>query len=231
MACVKILNFLALFPSNPIGAFKNCCTNDLSAQIMKSPASMSLQTFAIMEIHKNIPLWAKLFSISPTQFMLRLNLPKRLLTRLYLHFVSCDLHNETAHSKKSLYLYAPSLPHILSRIKQFLCIPDYDYDRFPYRTLFPRTVITYSCLDFLLEFDENWLVEMVITAQFEPKNLQYFLHTPFFVKCVPNPSIYIDQPLFMHLDYLNNILVCAKDKHIFSHRNPATVGKIVYIVS
>lgn len=65
-------------------------------------------------------------------------------------------------------------------------------------------------MDFLLEFDENWMVEVVTTAQFEPENLQNYLHKIFFVKCVPKPSIYIDQPLFMHLDYLNNTLVCAK---------------------
>ena len=70
MTCFKVLNFLDLLPPNPIAAFKNCCTNDLSARIMKSPASMSLQIFAIMEIHRNIPLWAKTFSVSPTQIML-----------------------------------------------------------------------------------------------------------------------------------------------------------------
>lgn len=229
MTCCQRFNLLTLLPPSPVGSFKNCCTNDLSTQMMKTPSAMSLQTFAIMEIHKNVPLWAKLFSLSTTQFMLRLNLPKRLVTLIYIHFVCCDLHNETNHTKKALYLFAPSVPHILSRIKRFLSIPDYDYDRFPYRTLFPRTVITYSCMDFLLEFDENWMVDVVTNEQFEPENLQNFLHKIFFVKCIPRPSIHIDKPFFMHLDYLNNFLVCADNNHIFSHRNPASVGTISYI--
>ena len=227
--CSQILNLLTILSPNPIGSFKNCCTNDFSAQIMKTPSFMSLQTFAIMEIHKNIPLWAKRFSISTTQFILQLNLPKRLTTRLFIHFVCCDLHNETEQNRKALYLYATSVPYILSRIKVYLNIPSYDYDRFPYRTLFPKTVITYSCMDFLLEFDENWMVDIVTNNLFEPENLQNFLHKAFIVKCIPKPSIYIDQPLFMHLDYLNNALVCAEGQHIFSHRNPVSVGRIIYI--
>lgn len=227
--CDKVLNYLFPFPPKPIGSFRNCCTNDFSTQIMKSPSSMSLQTFAIMEVHKNIPHWAKLLSLSTTQFILQLDLPKRLITRVFIHFICCDLHNETAHSKSALYLFSPTLPHILSRINKYLKIPNYDYDRHPFRTLFPRTIVTYSCMDFLLEFDETWLVDMVMGGEFEPENLQNYLHKLFVIKCVPKPSIHIDQPLFMHLDYLNNTLVCAEDNHIFSHENPASVGRIVYI--
>ena len=227
--CSQILNLLTILSPNPIGSFKNCCTNDLSAQIMRTPSFMSLQTFAIMEIHNNIPFWAKHFIMSTTQLILQLNLPKRLITRIYAHFVCCDYHNETSHNKKALYLYAPSVPHILSRIKNYLRIPEYDYDRFPLKTLFPRTIIAYSCMDFLLEFDENWVVDVVINEQFEPKNLHHYLHKMFFVKCVPRPDIHIERPLFMTLDYSNNTLVCADNSYIFSHSNPASVGRIIYI--
>lgn len=227
--CCHILTLLSCLSSNPIGSFKNCCTNDFSSQIMKNPKYMSLQTFAIMEIHKNIPFWAKHFMMSTTQFILQLNLPKRLITRIYAHFVCCDYHNETSHNKQALYLYAPSVPYLLSRIKNYLKIPEYDYDRFPLKTFFPKTIIAYCCMDFLLEFDENWMVDVVINEQFEPKNLHHYLHKMFFIKCVPKPDVHINQPLFMSLDYVNNVLVCADTSYIFSHRNPDSVGRIVYM--
>ncbi len=227
--CGHILTLLSCLSSNPIGSFKNCCTNDFSSQIMKNPKYMSLQTFAIMEIHKNIPFWAKHFMMSTTQLILQLNLPKRLITRIYAHFVCCDYHNETSHNKKALYLYAPSVPHLLSRIKNYLRIPEYDYERFPLKTFFPKTIIAYCCVDFLLEFDENWMVDVVINEEFEPQNLHHYLHKMFFIKCVPKPDIHINQPLFMTLDYVNNTLVCADTSHIFSHRNPDSVGRIVYM--
>lgn len=229
MPCFQLSNFFSLPSSKPLSSFQNCCTNDLSIQIMRNLGRLSLQTFAMIEVHKNIPAWSEHFSMSPSQFILGLSLPQRLITRLYIHYVCCDFHNETAHGRRALYLYAPSVPHIVSRIKNFLKLPEYDYERFPCRMLFPKTVITYSCMDLLLELDENWMVDIVINRLFDSLNLQNYLHKNFFVRCVTEPDIHIKQPLFMHLDYLNNELVCTQTSYRFSSINPSSIGRLIYI--
>ena len=229
MPCFQMSNLFPLSSPKPQSSFQNCCTNDLSIEMMKNSNNLSLQTFAMIEVHKNIPKWSNHLSMTTTQFILNLCIPKRLITRLYIHYICCDLHNETAHNKKALYLYAPSVPHILSKITTYLKLPPYNYDSFPFKILFPKTVITYSCMYLLLELDENWMVDVVINRSFDSLHLQNYLHKNFFVKCITEPDIHIRQPLFLHLDYVNNELVCTQNSYKFSSINPSSVGKLIYL--
>lgn len=207
--------------------FTNCCTNDITTRIMQAKG-LSLKTFATMAIHENIPIWSKQLNLSTYDFILNLLLPQNLTTILYVHFVCCDLHNEDHRNKDALYLYRFHFPSFLSIIAETLHFPIETNE--PNLYYFPKTVISYACLTFTLERDQNWLTNLIINKKFAKRGLNNFLFRHLHIRCHIKPDVHIKQPLFMKLDYSHNNLVCLQDTFSLSNSSELSVGNLLFIV-
>ena len=207
--------------------FTNCCTNNLSTKIMQTNG-LSLKTFAIMAIHENVNMWSQKLNLSPYDFILNLFLPQHLITTLYVHFVCCDLHSENHKTRNNLYLYEFHFPSFLPMIAETFNIP-IDTNE-PNSYFFPKTVITYACLAFTLEQDQNWLTNLIINKKFSKQGLHNFLFKHLHLKCCIDPDVHIKEPLFMKLNYSDNNLVCLQDTFSLSYSHELSVGTLLFIV-
>ena len=131
---------------------------------------LSLKMFALMAIHKNVNIWSQKLNSSPNDFILNLFLPQHLITTLYEHFVCCDLHNENHKTRNTLYLYRFHFPSFLPLIAEPLNIP-LDTNE-PNSYFFPKIVISYACLAFTLEQDQNWLTNIIVQKKFAKRGLK-----------------------------------------------------------
>ena len=196
---------------------EKCCTNDVSVFLMRETKNLSLLTFSIMEVHRNIKPWSQHFNMSSTKFIKNVMVPKHLRAKIYCHYISCEKHMEKNKSVKSLHFYQPTVYHFDIILEHFLLASKDKY--WNSDTFFSKTMISYMCLEFMLYHHNNWLEKLILESNMEPSKLDNYVLKSIYIKFLIDPNVKITGPLLINWSLHESTMICLRNVTYFSHEN------------